>query len=117
MEKQVYTHCTIKTKEVVWQITQPLPPIHQFKKNRCGIKHSVPVTVFWRNLLSTSSLVTGLIPNEVIGFLNCPVPSSCTMVLESTQPLTEMSTRDLPGGKGLPASKADNLTAICELIV
>jgi hypothetical protein len=36
------------------------------------------------------------------------------MALGLTQPLTEMSTRDLPGGKGLPARKADNLTAICE---
>jgi hypothetical protein len=36
------------------------------------------------------------------------------MVLGSTQPLTEMSTRNLPGGKGRPARKADNLTAICE---
>jgi hypothetical protein len=35
----------------------------------------------------------------------------------STHPLTEMSTRNLPGGKGRPARKADNLTAICELIV
>jgi hypothetical protein len=34
----------------------------------------------------------------------------------STQPLTEMSTRNLPGGKGRPARKADNLTAICEPI-
>jgi hypothetical protein len=39
------------------------------------------------------------------------------MALESTQPLTEMSTRNLPGGKGRPAYKADNLTAICEPIV
>jgi hypothetical protein len=31
----------------------------------------------------------------------------------STQPLTEMSTRNLPGGKGPPALNADNLT-ICE---
>jgi hypothetical protein len=34
----------------------------------------------------------------------------------STQPLTEMSTRNLPGGKGRPAREADNLTAICEPI-
>jgi hypothetical protein len=33
------------------------------------------------------------------------------------QPLTEMSTRNLPGGKGRPARKADDLTAICEPIV
>jgi hypothetical protein len=39
------------------------------------------------------------------------------MALGSTQPLTEMSTRDLPGGKGWPARKADNLIVICELIV
>jgi hypothetical protein len=38
------------------------------------------------------------------------------MALESTQPLTEMNTRNLPGGKGRPARKAD-LTAICEPIV
>jgi hypothetical protein len=34
---------------------------------------------------------------------NIDNPSSRTMVLGSTQPLTEMSTRNLPGGKGLPA--------------
>jgi hypothetical protein len=39
------------------------------------------------------------------------------MALGSTQPLTEMSTRNLPGGKSLPALKADNFTAICEPIV
>jgi hypothetical protein len=39
------------------------------------------------------------------------------MALESTQPLTEMSTRNLPGGKGRPVRGADNLTAICEPIV
>jgi hypothetical protein len=39
------------------------------------------------------------------------------MVLVSTQPLREMSTRNLPGGKGRQARKADNLTAICEPIV
>jgi hypothetical protein len=36
------------------------------------------------------------------------------MALRLTQPLTEMSTRNLSGGKGRPARKADNLTAICE---
>jgi hypothetical protein len=34
------------------------------------------------------------------------------MALGLTQPL--MSTRNLPGGKGRPALKAENLTAICE---
>jgi hypothetical protein len=39
------------------------------------------------------------------------------MTLAPSQPLTEMSPRNLPGGKGLQARKADNLTAICESIV
>jgi hypothetical protein len=39
------------------------------------------------------------------------------MALGSTQTLTEMSTRNLPGGKGRPACGADNLTAIFEPIV
>jgi hypothetical protein len=59
----------------------------------------------------------GLIPDEVIGFLNWPDPSSRTVALGSTQLLTEMSTRNLPGSKGQWAHKADNLIAICELIV
>jgi hypothetical protein len=39
------------------------------------------------------------------------------MALVSTQPLTEMSTRNIPGGKSRSARKADNLKAICEPIV
>jgi hypothetical protein len=39
------------------------------------------------------------------------------MALGSTQPLTEMSTRNLPGGEGRPARGADKLTVICEPIV
>jgi hypothetical protein len=42
------------------------------------------------------------VPDEV-DFFNSPNPSSRTMALGSTQPLTEMSTRDLPGGKKRPA--------------
>jgi hypothetical protein len=39
------------------------------------------------------------------------------MVLGLTQLLTEMNTRNIAGGKGRPARKADNLTVICEPIV
>jgi hypothetical protein len=39
------------------------------------------------------------------------------MALGSTQPLTEISTRNLPEGKGRPVHKADKLTAVCEPIV
>jgi hypothetical protein len=39
------------------------------------------------------------------------------MALGSTQPLAEMSTRNFPQGKVLPARKTGTLTAICEPIV
>jgi hypothetical protein len=51
-------------------------------------------------------------PDEV-DFFDLPNPSSRTMALGSTQPLTEMSTRNFPGGKKRPARRADNLAAIC----
>jgi hypothetical protein len=41
------------------------------------------------------------IPDEV-DFFNLPNPSSRTMALGSTQPMTEMSTRNPSGGKGRP---------------
>jgi hypothetical protein len=52
-----------------------------------------------------------------VDFFNLPNLSSSTMALGFTQPLTEMSTRNLPAGKGRQARKADNLTAIYESIV
>jgi hypothetical protein len=51
------------------------------------------------------------------GFYNLPNPSSRTMALESTKPLKEMCIRNLPRGKGRPARKANNITAIFEPIV
>jgi hypothetical protein len=53
------------------------------------------------------------VPDEV-DFFNLSNSSSRTMALGSTQPLTEMSTRNLPGGKKLQVCWADNLAAICE---
>jgi hypothetical protein len=51
-------------------------------------------------------------------FSNLHNPSSRTMALWLTQPLTEMSTGNLLGVKGSQrARKADNLTAICDPVV
>jgi hypothetical protein len=51
---------------------------------------------------------------DEVDFLNLPNPSSRTMALGSIQPLTEMSTRNHPGGKKRPALRTGNLAAICE---
>jgi hypothetical protein len=53
------------------------------------------------------------IPNEV-DFFNLSNPSSRAMALGSTQPLTEMSTRNFSRGKKRPAGRADNFAVICE---
>jgi hypothetical protein len=66
---------------------------------------------------ATSRKVAGSIPDEFVEFFNWPNFSSHTVALGSTQPLTEMSTRILPGSKGRPARKVDNFTAISGPIV
>jgi hypothetical protein len=53
------------------------------------------------------------VPDEV-DFFNLPNRSRCTMALGSTQPLTEMNTRNFPGGTKRQARRADKLTAIYE---
>jgi hypothetical protein len=56
------------------------------------------------------------VPIKCIFFPSLPNASNRIMALMSTQPLAEMSTRNLPRGKGPPARKAD-VTVICEPIV
>jgi hypothetical protein len=63
----------------------------------------------WLRQYGTSRKAAGSISDEVIGFFNSPNPSSHTMALGST--------RNFPWGKGRPARKADNFTAICELTI
>jgi hypothetical protein len=55
-------------------------------------------------------------PMRPLDYFSLPNPSSRIMALGSTQPVTEMSTRNFPGSKGRPARKTYNFTAICEPI-
>jgi hypothetical protein len=71
--------------------------------NQCVIPESGHM-VEWLRHYATSCKVVGSIPHQTIRFFNP------TMALRSTQPLTEMSAKNLPGGKEWPAHKADNLT-------
>jgi hypothetical protein len=69
----------------------------------------------WLRHCATNRKVAGSIPDGVIGIFHSHNPSGRTMALGSTQPLTEMSTRDISWGKGgrfvrlttLPPSCAD----------
>jgi hypothetical protein len=51
-------------------------------------------------------------PMTALIFFNLPNYSRRNMTLGFTQPLTEMSTRNLPGGKARPVRKTDKFTAI-----
>jgi hypothetical protein len=52
----------------------------------------------WLSHNATSQKIAGSILGEVIVFINLPNSSRRTMALASTQPLTEMSTKNLPVG-------------------
>jgi hypothetical protein len=70
------------------------------------VEHLLSVTwlrggTWWRSWLrhcATSWKVAGLIPDGVTGIFHWHNPSSCTMALGLTQPLTEMSTRNISWG-------------------
>jgi hypothetical protein len=57
--------------------------------------HNFHAVAYWYYV--TSRKVAGSIPDEITGFFNWHNPSNRTMALESTQPLREMSSRNLPG--------------------
>jgi hypothetical protein len=49
-----------------------------------------------------------------LNIFNLHVPSTPNMALGFTQPLTEMSTKNLPEDRERPTRKDDNLTATCD---
>jgi hypothetical protein len=60
--------------------------------------------------------VAGSIPYMVKNLIKWTNPSNSTMTLGSTQPIIEMSARNLPGVKARPEREDDNLTAICGIL-
>jgi hypothetical protein len=54
------------------------------------------------------------IPEKSLNFFSISLILPAALALGFTQPLTENSTRNIPGGKAWLAHKADNLTSISE---
>ena len=71
----------------------------------------------WLRHCLTSRKVAGLIPVGVIEIFHWFNPSTCTMVMGLTQPLTEWVPRVSPGGWRWPVRRAENLVAtfMCRL--
>jgi hypothetical protein len=80
-----------------------------------GKKHLLPLYLqreHWGTMLQAGRSLIRI--TDEVDFFNLPNPSSCTMALGSIQALTEMNTRNLPGGKKRPAHRTDNIAAIRE---
>jgi hypothetical protein len=96
---------------ITWDIGE-FTHTHTHKSCISGDSHFCPyqstLLRSWLRHYSTSRKVAGLIPDEVIEFLNWLNPSNRT--------IAERSARNLPGCKRRPARKAD-IIAICELII
>jgi hypothetical protein len=99
----------------------PQMPLDQTRARTRSAKVGSQRLTLWRDLGTVvcwgTRLQAGRSPvrgPDEVDFFNLPNPSSRTMALGSTHPLTEMSTRTLPRGKKRPALKADKLAAIYE---
>jgi hypothetical protein len=64
----------------------------------------------WLRRYAPTRKVASSNADEVIWFFNWPNPSSCTTALGSTHPVTEISTRNLPGGGGIKGCRGVMLT-------
>jgi hypothetical protein len=68
--------------------------------------------VDWDNMLQAGRSSIRVLDRWI--FFNLRNYTNRIMALGSTQPLTDMSTRNLPGSKKRPARRANNLVAIWE---
>jgi hypothetical protein len=68
-------------------------------------------------ILRYNRKVAGSIPDGVIRIFHSHNPFNRTMALGSTQPLTEMSTRGLPGGKGGRCVGLTTLPPYCAIVM
>jgi len=71
----------------------------------------------WLRCCATNRKIAGSIPAGAIWILHWHNPSDCTMTLESTQPLTKMSTRRISWRWRWPVLKADNLTTVPAVVM
>jgi hypothetical protein len=96
---------SVNVKALTWFIINSNENnVHYNKKSNRQIDKGSPppkkgtAVALWLRFCATNRKVDGSIPDGVIGFFRWHNPSDRTMVLGSTQPLTEMSTRIISWG-------------------
>jgi hypothetical protein len=106
---ELSSRCSIIVHIFLFQVLVSLSAgLWQYSPNEisswCSLRARGSV-VGWGTMLQDGTLWVR-VPLRSLDFFNWPNPSSRTMALGSTQPLTEMSTRNLPGGvKGGPRGR------------
>jgi hypothetical protein len=105
----VITSNAAQDKPVIWHERQTQSPcsalsISSTLQMAAGVSYETLVRIYQPtspHILPFSSPVPQQTtsPDEVTGFFNLPNPSSRTVALRSTQPLTGMSTRNIPEGE------------------
>jgi hypothetical protein len=97
--RQATKRSSIPGGSKTWHQGQP----SSFPLEGTRAKHSLTTYVYLSPSVfrhyATSRKVSGSVPDEIIGSFNWSNPSSRIMTLGSTQPLTELSTRNLPEGQ------------------
>jgi hypothetical protein len=106
------TQCVLLIQTTIFN--EDVQKINHTKRENLGfLKLQMGTAVAqWLRYCSTNQKVAGLILDGVMEFFILIYPSDRTMVLGSTQPLTEMSTGCIFWGQMRPVRKADNLTTI-----
>jgi hypothetical protein len=104
----------------MWLFAQDMKVYFNQLKNENTLERNSFLYFAWQHWLrnyATSRKVAGLIPDDVIGFFNWTNPSSRPGFDSASNRNEYQESSWGRGGKGRPANKADNLTAICELII
>jgi hypothetical protein len=109
-ELDIWERCITNNQTVSYLLPEDSPCQYTMITNNTGERGNV---VFRSSMLQAGRLRVRFLMRSSPP-PNLSNPYSCTMSLVSTQPLTEISTSSVPGGKGRPARKVDNLIGICE---
>jgi hypothetical protein len=111
----IYHKLKMKAEIFVFVVTYRTTSCHNLHEHKC-IWGECSSVLIWGTMLQVGRSRVR-VPVRSLDFSIDLILPSTLRTWGSTEPLTQMSTGNLPGGKGRPAHKADNLTAVTEPII